>query len=352
MSKVILSSILAMLFSCASLCFAAPSIKIGVLSGLSGPAAKRSGFQNMGIALAVEELKSSGVEVSVIYEDSATNGSKALAAFQKLYNHDGVGAVITNDFGFAISPLIPVAKKQRRFLLTTNRPQTSECMGMPQYFYSLAADHQASDLAFKEFLNSHPEVKKVALFVFDDPSWGRVYKEVWTSVAREKGVEIVYTFESDNFLPDFRTPITQALRRKPDALLFAHEPVSFLRTAKQLGFQGSIVAANNVFEVVADSTASQEELEGVFIIDPVIDGEFKKKFYQRFNKQPILEAYSGYDALHATVKAIMAGHGDAEKGVPHLNFVGSGGKVIFSENSCSFSNVEWEIVKYTAKQSN
>jgi ABC-type branched-subunit amino acid transport system substrate-binding protein len=349
--KVVIGSVLSAFLCFSSLCHAAPPIKIGVLSGLSGPAAKRSRFQNMGITLAMEELKASGVDLSVVYEDSATNASKALTAFQKLYNHDRVAAVIANDFSFAIAPLIPVAKKQKRFLLTTNRPQASECHGQPQYFYSLAADHQSSGTALTSFLVTHPEIKKIAIFAFDDPAWGRVYKDVWSSIARDKGIEIVYTFESDNFLPDFRSPLTQALRRKPDALLFAHEPVSFLRTAKQLGFKGAIIAANNVFEALADEASPKEDLQGVFIVDPVIDEEFRRKFYERFKKQPILEAYSGYDSLYATVKALVAGGGDADKGISGLNFTGSGGAITFSNRSCSLSNVKWEILKYSGKRS-
>ena len=350
MLKVVLSFTISIIVGTSSVCLAAPSIKIGVLSGLSGPAAKRSGFQNLGITLAMEELKASGVDLSVIFEDSATNGSKALSAFQKLYTRDGVSAVIANDFGFAISPLIPIAKRQKRFLVTTNRPQASECEGPSEYFYSLAADHQLSGAALKSFLNQHPEIKKIAIFVFDDPSWGRVYKDVWSSLARDRGIEIVYSFQSDNFLPDFRSPLTQALSRNPDALLFAHEPVSFLRTAKQLGFKGAIVAANNVFEILADEGAPTKDLEGVYIIDPVVDEVFRKKFFDRFKRPPILEAYSGYDALYATVKALIAGNGNAERGVREFKFTGSGGTVSFSSHSCSLSNVDWSITKFDVSQ--
>lgn len=352
MSKIVLTFLLVILVGISPNCVAVPPIKIGVLSGLSGPAAKRSGFQNLGITMAMEELKASGVELSVIFEDSATNGSKALSAFQKLYTRDGVGAVIANDFGFAISPLISVARKQKRFLLTTNKPQASECEGVPKFFHSLAADHQLSGAALKTFFSQHPEIKKVAIFVFDDPAWGRVYKEVWSSVAREAGIEIVYTFESDNFLPDFRSPLTQALSRSPDALLFAHEPVSFLRTAKQLGFKGVIVAANNVFEVVADEGTPATDLEGVYIIDPVVDESFRKKFFNRFRKEPILEAYSGYDSLYATVKALLAGDGSAESGIKEVRFTGSGGEVSYSSRSCSLSNVDWKITRFETERPN
>lgn len=326
-------------------CIALPNqiMKIGVLSGLTGVAAKRSNFQNMGITLAVEELKATGINVKILTEDSATNGSKALSAFQKLYAHDGVAAVISNDFGFAVAPVIATARKQQRFLISINKPQDTDCAAPVKYFHSLAADHGLSGEAFEKFLLNHPEIKKIALFTFDDPAWGRVYKEVWRAVAQSKGVEVVYAYETDSLLPDFRTPLAQAINRKPDALLFAHEPVSFLRTAKQLGFMGTIIAANNVYEVLADAEKTPKDLEGIYVIDPVVDPIFRQKFINRFGKAPILEAYAGYDVLHAVVKAVVAGEGDPEKGMAKVDFVGAGGDIRFSGQNCSGSHVTWEI---------
>ena len=48
------------------------TLKIGVLSGLSGAAARWNRYQNMGITLAQEELRAEGFEINLIFEDSQT----------------------------------------------------------------------------------------------------------------------------------------------------------------------------------------------------------------------------------------------------------------------------------------
>lgn len=60
---------------------AEPTMKIGILSGLTGMASKWNHYQNNGARLARDEFAAAGVPVELVFEDSQTLGSKALSGF-------------------------------------------------------------------------------------------------------------------------------------------------------------------------------------------------------------------------------------------------------------------------------
>jgi branched-chain amino acid transport system substrate-binding protein len=94
-------------------------LRIGLISGLTGPAAHRNKFQNMGMELAVEQLADKGFPVQLVFEDSQTQGVRAIAAYNKLVGLSKVEALISDDFGLVTAPLLPIARRQKTLLVST-----------------------------------------------------------------------------------------------------------------------------------------------------------------------------------------------------------------------------------------
>lgn len=321
-------------------------LKIGVISGLSGAAAKWNRYQNMGIQLAQEELEKAGYPVEVVYEDSATKGPKVISAYNKLFDFDKVDAVIANDFGYVVAPLLPLVKKQKRFLVALSLPHERYCNEAPGYFFSATSQFSKTPAAFDKFFELNPRVKRIALFVFDDPEWGNSYMKIWKSNARSRGIEVVDTFLSADLTPDFKTPLAKALPKKPDAIFLAHEPESFLKAARQLGYKGHIVSANHIFEMMADSLLPRKELEGVYVVDPKILPEFRAKFLKRFGRKPILEAYAGYEGLRAVSKAFKFNPQKPQEGMRSVAYQGVAGQIDFTGDSCAGNLSRWGLFRF------
>ena len=89
-------------------------IKIGVIASLTGTGAVRGESAQQGLALALEELKESGVlkgrEIELVYEDvPLTEPKKAPAALQKLASVDKVAAVIGPMGSTVVMSIAPLA---------------------------------------------------------------------------------------------------------------------------------------------------------------------------------------------------------------------------------------------------
>lgn len=320
-------------------------LKIGVISGLGGIAAKWNRFQNMGIELAQEELKAAGEQVELIFEDSATQGARAISAYNKLFDFDKVDAVIIDDFGFVAQPLLPLVKRSGNFLYAVSLPHDRYCAEGGPTFFSGTSQFSFSRPAFEQYFKQHPHIKRIALTIFDDPEWGNTYKAIWEELAKTYGVEIVDVFITDEFGPDFAPPIARFIQRKADAIFVAHEPERFFKAVRQLKFKGDIVYANCVLEMLADKE-TRPEIEGVYTVDPQISEEFRERFLARFKRPPILEAYAGYEAVRATFAAFKNNRQHPEQGMKQVNYVGVAGVMDFTAKSCAGNQAQWALYRF------
>jgi len=318
-------------------------VRVGVLSGLTGAAAKWGRFQNMGIVLAKEELQSEGYPIEVIFEDSQTQSPRAIAAYNKLFDFNKVDAILADDFGFVIAPLLPRLRQQKRFLVALSLPHDKYCAAAPGYFYSITSQFSLSRAAFEEFFLLHPELKRAAIIAFDDPEWGQSYRDIWTFLAKRHQVDIVDTFYNSEWSPDYKSALTKILSKKPQAIFIAHESEGFFKARSQLGFDGYIVSANNIFEMLADSTVQRPEIEGVFVVEPLVSREFRVKFEKRFGRAPILEAYAGYEGLRAMSRAFKKDPMAPQLAMRTLKYQGVAGPIDFTGASCAGNLAEWGL---------
>ncbi len=136
-------------------------LKVGVISGLTGAAAKWSAFQNKGMKLAVEDLKREGVDIDLIFEDSQTQATKVISAYNKLRQLDRVDALIANDFNLepileayagyeAVRIIARAAKIGRTALrLSMRRVKYRGIAGEIDFTKASCAENQASWELFK-----------------------------------------------------------------------------------------------------------------------------------------------------------------------------------------------------------
>jgi branched-chain amino acid transport system substrate-binding protein len=320
--------------------------KIGVLSGLTGIAAKYGHYQDNGARLAQEEFNAAGIPVELLFEDSQTNGGKAVTGFNKLIDLDHVDAVFSTDFGFAIAPVVPLAARRGKLLVSCGLPNDVYCKQGRGYFFSVSSQFKSIQAAFDRFFSQRPEIKRAALFAFDDPEWGHSYQRVWNELAKKYGVTITDEFLTSEPVPEYRSLLARALAKRPDVLLLAHEPITFAKAVTNSGFKGTILAANNFLEVLHSKEDLGNLVERVVIAAPPISAEFARSYEARFNEPPILEAYSGYEGIRVIVKALKADRAHPEKAMTSIKYTGvAGGLIDFTTSSCAGNFSEYTLAR-------
>jgi len=339
--KVVVSFTLAFFTLCGS-CLAEP-LKVGILLGLTGAADRWSKYQRMGMELAAEDLKAEGNDIQLIFEDSRTEPSASVSGFNKLHDIDKVNAVVGDVFSFLTAPLIPLADRRRKLLVSPATP-SQFCKDTTGMFFSTATQVPLAIDGYAKFLDTHPKVKKVAIIFFQDPGWGYQYRDVWKKLLVKRGISITDEFESAEFNQDFKTVLLSMLRKNPDAFFVAHHPQNFLRAARQNRFTGPIVFANNILEVPA-AKESMDQVEGVYFVDTLAPNSFMERFRKRFNEDPLLEPYNGYEAVRTVVRALRANPQAPEKALSTLKYSGITGQIDFS-SSCAGNQSKWYLKRF------
>lgn len=84
------------------------TVKIGVITDLSGPVSVWGQSSKVGAELAKQDLEKSGYKVDLIFEDYQMDPAKALTSAQKLVNTDGVNAIYAefNPATYSITPFL------------------------------------------------------------------------------------------------------------------------------------------------------------------------------------------------------------------------------------------------------
>lgn len=110
------------------------SIKLGILGSLTGPAAIWGTGNRAGAILAFEEANASGAvngrKIQWVVEDDETSPPKAIAAFKKLTEQDGVFAVFGPAASAISAAMVPVMQQSGApiFISVPSTPAVTEPM--------------------------------------------------------------------------------------------------------------------------------------------------------------------------------------------------------------------------------
>ena len=177
------------------------SIKIGIITPLSGSSAYWGESTMVGVRMAQSKLKNEGIDVTFISQDGQLDPATALSAAQKLVNVDGVGAIYS-EFNPASISVSSFLKGKSVFHL---------------YDSAATSPLDAGPYNFKTYLDYQNSCKNVAQYIKDVKGITRVgvlEMDLEHGVLCVKGIQEVYgnnmVVESyDPSATDFRAQLTK-----------------------------------------------------------------------------------------------------------------------------------------------
>jgi branched-chain amino acid transport system substrate-binding protein len=312
----------------------AQNILIGVSTPQTGPAAVASEWEMWGVNLAIEEINAAGGvlgrKLEVMVMDNKCNPSESVNVANKLIEAKVVAIEGSHcSSGHLASMKIIQDAKIPMITGIASNPQITTLSGKGgnEYAFRISASDSAMMDALGIYLADKKPFKTVAI-VGEDSDFGRGGADAFKAVADKAGVQVISTDIHPQNTPDFTSILTRLQQRRPDA-------INFLRQAMQVGvhipYTGRVeLGGRNVPIIEAGGMErSISAWQYSALVDSPENKAFAAKIKAKYNSEPYLQTWAGYDCIRVIAQAIKEANStdgtkikDAMKGMTFTNVMG------------------------------
>lgn len=295
----------------------ADTIRVGVIANLTGNDVGSSVAMVRGVEIAAAEINAAGGiggdTIELVIEDSEYRTQAALDAATKLYDADGVQAVIMFGGSSLMLPVAEMAQEKGRILI--NASSSSPKLG--EYPGTLFSILPLDDIVGKQlgewiFARGASSVALVA----PNNTFGIGLVEAAGSAFEAAGGSIVGEVLYTEGQPDYRPEIQTIAQAAPDAIIVAgygDDSATVFKNARLLGLEAPWYGAYPSILSVEDPAWMEGKLLGVD--NGGYGGEVGQQVLAAYEaahgEAPTPHAYYGYDAMSLLAAAMAAGGTDA-----------------------------------------
>ncbi len=321
------------------------TLKVGVLTPLTGDAASYGTAMQRAYDLAVSQINAAGgvngKNIELVYEDSKCDGAAATTATQKLVSVDGVKFILGGTCSGETLAAAPITQAARVLLLSPSAtsPDITD----------------AGDLVFRTYPSDDFEAKMVASYAESTGQMRAAIISETTDFAQ--GVrnafkasytgEVVFDETFNSGETDFRTLITKLRAANPQMVYVSPQsPAAGELILKQIAESGMNVAvfANNAMIDRSAIAANPSLYEEVVMAEVQLPSEGKAvdmltAYEAMYGNSPEFVAYtaSAYDSVYLLAEAVGSVGEDAEAvagyfGYQVVDWPGAIGTFNFDEN--------------------
>ncbi len=303
---------------------AAETIKIGLTSPMTGPAAESGGFQLVGAKLALDAVNAKGVlgrQMEMVVADDQTTNPGAVLAFSRLSSDPSMVAFVGSIRSTQVHAMAPDVIKIGKPMMIGGTDPALTHMGNKWLFRCRPNDSYSAKV-IAAYGNDTLAKKKWAI-VHSTDAFGTGGMKAFVESLKAMGLEPSLVQGYTNQQADF-TPVALAVRQSGADILcsyftFETDLGVFARQLRQLGVRVPWVGSPSITNISALNLAGPS-LYGTFgVADYAVDsGPVAKSFAEKYRAvkkaDPDNQSSWAYDAITILARAINdAGSTDPDK---------------------------------------
>ncbi len=328
-------------------------IRIGLLTPLTGTAARWGGFAQNGAGLAVDELNAAGGvlgrPLQIVVADSQCQPAQGVSALRKLITADRAGFVIGDICSSVTLAAMPVVAESKVVLVNagSSHPDITYKAGVGGNLWTFR-NYPTDELRTQivtEYVAKQGARRYSILNVDNDFGRGAA------SLSKKHVERLGGTLLSEDYFKagesDFAPVLTKIKGLKPDVILFYSLPDSVPPLTAQMKAQGLKLRLAGVAEFTTPDIIKRSQvdiLEGAvegMSWAPVLGGEGNRKFIEAYQKKagdpPQVHGFTHYESVRLLARAI-ADAGSAEpakvrEALTRIQYDGLMGKVRFDDHN-------------------
>nr|VFJ48024.1 MAG: amino acid/amide ABC transporter substrate-binding protein, HAAT family [Candidatus Kentron sp. DK] len=299
------------------------TVKVGVLTGLTGANASYGRSTREGVELAVEEINASSIlpgGFEAVFEDDQMTPSVGVSAFQRLQTSIKP-AVVIGPFGSSVVLAIaPIANRTETVIISASATADSIAdAGDFVFRITPANSRQGADIA--EFSYNKLDARTAAV-VFQRNDYGQTLRDAFISKFEGTGGKVVAVEGITGGSTDMRAMLTRIRGINPDVLFFplhSQESTLLLRQSADIGLTAALISGDGAMTTELLEGAGPAA-EGVYFSTLALGygrsdeqiAKFEKNFQARYNKAHDVYAAYYYEVTWLVARAIAAAGNDAK----------------------------------------
>ena len=291
-------------------------ILLGSVGSLTGAEATFGVTVRDGVALAVEEANArggvKGRPLAVRFYDSQGKPEEAASAVTRLISQDRV-SVIIGEVSSSNSLVIADAAQAAHVPMVTPAATHPDVTKKGDYVFRVCFIDPFQGRVMAKFAREHLKLSRVAVLQDDKNAYSLGLARVFVEEFGRLGGEVVARASYAKGDTDFRAPLTQLRRAKPEALYvpgFYSEVGVIARQARELGFTEPLLGgdgweSDQLLEL-AGSALEGSYYSAHYALDnpaPALQ-RFVAAYRTRYGKPPEAGAALGYDAARVAIAAL------------------------------------------------
>jgi branched-chain amino acid transport system substrate-binding protein len=300
---------------------AAP-VKLGVINSITGPEAPIGEDISNGIKLALEDLKSKGVEVEVIWEDDTGKPQVGISALEKLATRDNVAGVVG---AYTSAVTSAVAKSAERYKVPLVNPVASkEEITRQGYKWVFRVSATTTDYAsvLLDMATTLGKPKTLAI-LNENTDFGTSGARSAKEYAEKKGIKVVFNESYAKGSPDYRSTLVNVRTAQPDVIFmvsYIADAILLMRQARELGLSPQAFLGAGAGFANSQFAKETDVSNGVFSSTQWTKAvawpgakEFAEKYEKRYGKPASYHAATGYTAMWILAQEAGKAGGDRDK---------------------------------------
>ena len=303
---------------------AGDTIKIGVLSPATGPAAESGKFQLNGIRMAVDAVNEKGVlgrKVEIVVEDDQTTNPGAVLAFSRLAGRPEIVGFIGPIRSTQVNAIAPDVLKTAKPMMFGGTDPTLTRQGNPWLFRCRPNDSYSAKV-IAEFGVGELKKQKWAV-VFSTDAFGTNGSKALEAALKDRGITPVLMQGYTNQASDYTAVVLAVKSSGADIVssyfTFEGDLGIFARQLRQLGVTVPWVGSPSIVNTTALNLAGRALYGTYGVADYAVDATpaskaFGDKYLALYKAIPDNQSSYAFDALNLLARAITdAGSTEPDK---------------------------------------
>ncbi|HET9282268.1 MAG TPA: ABC transporter substrate-binding protein [Candidatus Angelobacter sp.] len=296
------------------------TIKVGVITSITGSLAAFGEAHKNGYAIALDEINAKGgvlgKKIELDFYDDQSKPDQAVQGVSKLVDQDGVPIILGSYSSESTKAIVgSVTQRETPLIIPTATADNVMDSKSPWVFRICAGanDYAKETIAF---LKANGAPKTMAI-VYENTNFGQSNMKAMVAEAKAAGINLVAVESYEAKAPDYKAVLQRVKQANPEVIYFCSyllDATTLMRQSREVDLNPKFYTSSGTGFAAAEFPTDKgagKNAEYTFSVSQWLpeakwpgSKEFDAEYFKRYNSHPAYHAIQAYAALKVAAAAI------------------------------------------------